>query len=112
MNAETAWTQINVTMSDKSARNEFGLTQEDITQAMQLGKLQYRSNNMHGNPYFKLIRSEVKALVAEKYGEQYVKTKLFEKELKEINRALNLAKRSITKLSKRKAELVNLLKTT
>lgn len=107
---KAAWTQKNGTMSYKSARDEFRLTQEEIIQGIRSGNLQYRSNNMHGNPYFKLIRSEIEALITEKYGEEYVKTKLLEKEIKETNRALNSAKRSISALDKRKAELIELLK--
>lgn len=103
------WTQKNGTMSDKSAREEFGLTQEEIIRGIRAGKLQYRENNMHGNPYFKLIRSEVEDLVTKKYGENYVKTKALEKELKEVARELHAAKRRISILDKRKIELLSVL---
>lgn len=33
-------------LSDKPARKEFGLTQEEIVEAIRGGKLQYRENNM------------------------------------------------------------------
>ena len=62
------WTQKNGTMSDKSARDEFGLTDSEIVQGIKSGDLTYRRNNCHGNPYLKLIRSEVEAFVAKKNG--------------------------------------------
>ena len=57
------WTQKGATLSDKSARQEFGLTQQEIYAAMRAGKLQFREANMHGNPWFRLLRHEVEALV-------------------------------------------------
>jgi hypothetical protein len=64
--AKSAWKK-GATLSDKSARKEFGLTQEEILEAINDGKLQYRTNIIFGNPYFKLVRSEVEAFVDEKY---------------------------------------------
>jgi hypothetical protein len=56
--ANSAWFKKGATLSDKSARKDFGLTQEEIIDAIKDGKLQYRINNAFGNPYFKLVRSE------------------------------------------------------
>jgi len=53
------WAQKNATMSDKSARVEFKLTQDEIIHGIRTRKLRFRENSMHGNLYFKLIRSEV-----------------------------------------------------
>src|SRR5918999_5741008 len=66
--ADSMWSQKGATLSDKSARKEFGLTQEEIIQAIKDGKLQYRLNSIFGNPFLRLVRSEVEALVDEKYG--------------------------------------------
>ena len=57
------WSRKGATLSDKSARQEFGLTQDEIFAAMRAGKLQFRESNMHGNPWFRLLRYEVEALV-------------------------------------------------
>ncbi len=59
------WTRKGATLSDKSARQEFGLTQQEIFAAMRAGKLQFREASMHGNPWFRLLRQEVEALVKE-----------------------------------------------
>ena len=60
------WITKNATMSDKSARVEFGLTQEEIIEGIKSGDLQYKSGNMQGNPYFKLLRNEVEVFVVKK----------------------------------------------
>ncbi len=44
------WGRKGATLSDKTARSEFGLTQDEIIAAIDAGKLQYRTASMHGNP--------------------------------------------------------------
>lgn len=103
---QSVWTQKHATMSDKSARTEFGITQKVLINGIRSGKLQYREASAHGNPYLKLVRKEVENLVAKQYGASHLKTKATENELKAINRELNSAKRKITILEKRKAEIL------
>jgi len=76
--SESSWNQKGAALSDKSARMEFGLTQEQIIDAIKCGKLQYRQNHMHGNPYFRLLRVEVESLAKELFGESNFKTKKIE----------------------------------
>ena len=65
---DSMWSRRGATMSDKSARKEFGLTQQEIIAAIQAGKLQFREGNMHGNPWYRLLRHEVESLVRDKCG--------------------------------------------
>ncbi|HNS22423.1 MAG TPA: hypothetical protein PKH24_18095 [Sedimentisphaerales bacterium] len=53
------WSKKGATLSDKSAREEFGLTQGEIIQAIRRGKLQYREVPVYGNPFLRLLRREV-----------------------------------------------------
>jgi len=105
------WSQPNGSMSDKSAREEFCLTQEEIENGIREGKLQYRRNYMHGNPYLKLLRNEVESYAKDLYGEDYVNSKRAEKELKDINREMGSLKRKLLNLEKRKKELLSLVGT-
>ena len=102
----SVWSEKGATLSDKSARKEFGLTQEEIIEAIKAGKLQYRNNNVFGNPYLKLVRSEVEALVDEKYGDDYLKKKKIKKELAQTNRELKRLKAQVASLEQRKSELL------
>ncbi len=77
----SAWLKKGATLSDKSVRKEFGLTQEEIINGIEDGKLHYRINSVFGNPYYKLIRSEVETFIDEKYGTNYLKEKKIKKEL-------------------------------
>ena len=106
---DPAWARKGGTLSDKSAQKEFGLTRQEIIEAIQRGKLQYRENNIYGNPFLRLLRSEVEALVSEKYGSDYLKTQKLKKELAETNRTLRALKAQAASLEKKKAELLRLL---
>jgi hypothetical protein len=84
--SDSMWSQKGATMSDKSARQEFGLTQEEIIAAIRAGKLQFRESNMHGNPWFRLLRHEVEALVRDKSGLDHLHKKKLQKELADLTR--------------------------
>jgi hypothetical protein len=64
---------------------------------------------MYGNPYLKLIRQQVEALVSEKYGADYLQQKQFKTELAEVNKTLGVLKTQTRALEIRKAELLELL---
>jgi hypothetical protein len=100
------WTRKGATLSDKSARQEFGLTQEEIYAAMRAGKLQFREASMHGNPWFRLLRHEVEALVKQKSGRDYLQKKKLQKELADINKETRKLKTRLTALERRRAELM------
>ena len=51
---DSMWSRKGATLSDKSARQEFGLSQQEIIAAIRVGKLQFRESNMHGNPWYRL----------------------------------------------------------
>ncbi len=104
--SDSIWTRKGATLSDKSARQEFGLTQQEIFAAMRAGKLQFRESNMHGNPWFRLLRHEVEALVKERSGQDHLQRKKFEKELADISKETRKLKARLVALERRRAELV------
>ena len=83
---DSLWSQKGATLSDKSARQEFGLTQQEIIAAIRAGKLQFRESNMHGNPWYRLLRHEVESLVREKSGLDHLHKKKSQKELVDLSR--------------------------
>jgi hypothetical protein len=103
---DSIWTRKGATLSDKSARQEFGLTRQEIYAAMRAGKLQFRESNMHGNPWFRLLRHEVEALVKEKSGQGHLHRKKLEKELADIKKETRKLKARLTALDRRRAELM------
>jgi hypothetical protein len=102
----SVWKQKGATLSDKSARKEFGLTQQEIYEAMREGKLQFQQNSMHGNPWFRLLRHEVETLVREKSGKDGLQRKKLEKELADLNKEARKIKSRLKAIEKRRAELM------
>ena len=82
---DSMWSRKGATLSDKSARQEFGLTQQEIIAAIREGKLQFRESNMHGNPWYPLLRHEAEALVRNKSGQDHLHKKKLQKELADLN---------------------------
>ncbi|RLB91975.1 MAG: hypothetical protein DRH26_07170 [Deltaproteobacteria bacterium] len=107
MSDSAEWTHKGSTFSDKTARKEFDLTQDEIIEAVRAGKLQYKENHIHGNPYLRLLRREVENLVKDKYGDNHLKDKKRENEIAGINREIRSLKIKITRLEKKKATLLN-----
>ena len=66
------WQRKGATLSDKTARKEYGLTRDEIYQAVEAGRLQYRQNSTHGTPFLRLLRREVEELVKKKNGGKYL----------------------------------------
>ena len=103
------WTRKGATLSDKSARQEFGLTQQEIVAAIRAGKLQFREGNMHGNPWFRLLRHEVEALVKEKGGQNHLNQKKLQKELADLDKEARKIKTRLKAIERRRAELMKKL---
>jgi septal ring factor EnvC (AmiA/AmiB activator) len=102
---DSIWSRKGATFSDKSARLEFGLTQQEIIAAIREGKLQFQQNSMHGNPWFRLLRHEVEALVTAKSGKDQLHRKKLEKELADINKEARKLKTRLKAIERRRAEL-------
>ena len=99
------WVIPGASLSLKNACNEYAITEVDIVKAMREGKLHFRKNYTHGNPYYKLLRGEVETLVNELYGSDHLKKQKENHRIKKINSEINSLKRKIRKLEKEKADL-------
>ena len=103
--SESLWTKQGATLSHKNACKEFCLTEAEVIEAMKAGKLQYIINYAHGNPYYKLLRSEVESLALELHGANYVAEQAIKHKLKKITTEINSLKRKLSSLEKQKIEL-------
>jgi hypothetical protein len=105
--SESEWTEKGKTFSDKTACKEFGITEEEVYEAIKHGALQYRRTTLYGNPCLRLLRVEVEKFVKEKYGANHLEIRKLKTELKKVNSRTNSIKRELSSLSKRKIELQN-----
>src|SRR2546421_11542972 len=97
------WGRKGATISDKTARLEYGLTQDEIYDAIDAGKLQYRPAAMHGNPWLRLLRREVEDLARTLHGERYLREQQARTELARINRELKQLCAQLAALGERRA---------
>ena len=100
------WARKGATLSDKTARSEYGLTQDEIYAAIGAGKLQYRPAAMHGNPWLRLLRREVEDLAKTLHGKPYLREQRARTELARINRELKQLRAQLTTLEERRAALL------
>jgi len=103
---KSEWQRKGATLSDKTARKEYALTQDEIVQAIRAGRLQYRHTSIYGNPFLRLLRREVEALVKKEHGADHLKDRQAKTELARINRELKRLKTQITTLEERKLKLL------
>jgi len=104
--SQASWTKQGETLSLKNASKEFGLEESEIKEAINTEKLQYKVNYAHGNPYFKLLRKEVVALVLELRGENFVEIQKIDFKIKTATKGINSFKRKLSSLEKEKALLI------
>jgi chromosome segregation ATPase len=86
-------------------REEFGLTHDQIYDAIDAGTLQYRQAYMHGNPWLRLLRREVKALARARHGDRYVNEQQARAELTRVNREIRRLRTELAELEERRAKL-------
>ena len=97
---DSLWTKQGGTLSHKNACKEFGLKEDEIIGAMKAGKLQYRLNYAHGNPYYRVLRIEVEALALELHDNKAAEDQAVNHKLKKINQEINSLKRKLSSLEK------------
>ena len=104
---DSEWARKGATLSDKTARSEYGLTQDEIFAAIDAGKLQYRPAAMHGNPWLRLLRREVEELVRTQHGDRYLRERQARTELAGINRELRQLRTRLAALEERRTALLD-----
>lgn len=108
--SDSEWTKQGGTFSHKNACKEFGLTEKEIIDAMKTGKLQYRQNYAHGNPYFRVLRKEFEILAKELHGNKALEEQEIKFKLQKVNREINSLKRKLSSLEKQKVKLLEIQK--
>lgn len=100
------WQRKGASISDKTGRKEFGLTQDEILEAIDVHSLRYRVNATHENPWFRLLVAEVEALVRDKHGDEHLRQVRARSELARIDRELRRLATEVRALEERRARLL------
>jgi hypothetical protein len=99
------WTRKGATLSDVSARKEYGVDSDFVVKGINAGKLEYREGAVHGNPYIRVLRSQLEAYIAEELGDDYLRTWQEKTELRAINQEITKLRKRLDELAARQAEI-------
>jgi hypothetical protein len=102
------WTRKGAVLSEGTAQKEYGVSREFILRGIKSGQLEAREGSGWGNPYFKILRSQIEAYIASEFGTEYLSGKKCQAELRAINKKITELKRTLAALEARKVELMEL----
>ena len=104
------WNQKGATLSDITAEAEYGVNRDFIVKGIQTAKLEYRDGAMWGNPYLRILRSQLEKYITEELGEDYLVRVKTHTELRKIKKEISDLKKKLNALQDRKTVLEESLK--
>ncbi len=99
------WNRKGATLSDVTAEKEYGVSRDFIVKGIRAGKLEYREGSIWGNPYIRVLRSQLERYVAEQYGADRLARGKNQTELRAIKKEMTALKKRLSELQARKTEL-------
>src|SRR5262245_51377526 len=99
------WNRKGATLSDVTAQKEYGVTRDFLVKGIRAGKLEYREGSIWGNPYLRVLRSQLERYIEEELGPQNLKSRKTQAELRKVKKEIAALKKKLTALQSRKAEL-------
>ena len=104
------WNKKGATLSDVSAQKEYGISRDFVLKGIELGQLEYREGSIWGNPYLRVLRSQLEKYISEQLGNEYLMTIKNKAELVAIKKEMNDIMKRMDVLQKRKAEIESTMK--
>ena len=99
------WNRKGATLSDVTAQKEYGVSRDFIVQGIRAGKLEYREGSIWGNPYLRVLRSQLERYIAKQLGSSHLASTKTQTELRKVNKEITDLKKQLIALQVRKAEL-------
>ena len=99
------WNRKGATLSDVTAKKEYGVDREFIVNGIRAGKLEYRECVVWGNPYLRLLRSQLEKYIAKELGQDSLSKKKNKTELRKIKNEITKVKKRLKELEARRMEL-------
>ncbi len=99
------WNRKGAALSDVTAKKEYGVSYDFIVKGIRAGKLEYREGSIWGNPYLRILRSQLEKYIAEQFGSSHLAGSKAQAELRKINREIASLRKKLAALQARKAEM-------
>jgi len=104
------WTRKGASLSDTTAKKEYGVDRDFILKGIRADKLEYQEGNVWGSPYLKLLRRQLEQYISEELGATYLSTRKSKEEQRKIKREIVTLKNRLKKLEAQKTELEQRMK--
>ena len=99
------WNRKGATLSDVTAQKEYGVDYDFIVKGIKAGSLEYREGAIYGNPYLRVLRSQLEKYITKELGKDYLQKRNNQTELKRIKKEMSELKKRLIELETRKAEI-------
>ena len=99
------WNRKGATLSDVTAKKEYGVSREFIVKGIQTGKLEYREGAVWGNPYLRVLRSQLEPYIAAELGADHLSSGKNQTELRKIKKEMADLKMRLGVLQVRRTQL-------
>jgi len=101
------WNRKGATLSDATAKKEYGVDRKFIVEGIRAGKLEYREGSIWGNPYLRILRSQLEKYISEEFGQDHLSNTQGLTELRKIKREITQLRKKLRALEDRRMELEN-----
>jgi hypothetical protein len=92
------WNRKGATLNDVTAKKEYGVDRDFVVRGIRSGKLEYLQGTMWGNPYLKILRSQLEKYIDEELGEEYLVRVKAETELRRTKKEISELKGKLNEL--------------
>ena len=99
------WNRKGATLSDVTAQKEYGVSRDFIVKGIRAGKLEYREGAIWGNPYLRVLRSQLERYIAEELGADRLSSGKNQTLLRKIKKEMADLNKRLAKLQARRTEL-------
>jgi len=99
------WTLKGASLSDVTAQEEYGVTRDFLIQGIRDGKLEYREGSIWGNPYLKILRSQLEQYISTELGSERLAGGKSQSELRKIKKEIGVLKKRLNQLERRKIQI-------
>lgn len=104
------WNRKGATLSDVTAKKEYGVSQDFIVKGIRAGKLEYQEGVIWGNPYLRLLRSQLEQYITEELGAKHLANGKRQTELRKIKKEMGSLRKRLAELEARRTEIEKAMK--
>jgi hypothetical protein len=92
------WNRKGATLSDVTAKAEYGVDRDFIIKGIETGKLEYRDGSIWSNPYFRVLRSQLEEYILAAFRQEHLTRIKNEFELRTIKKQISETKKKLKAL--------------